>query len=208
MEPAKFFYLVRHGTTQFNQSNLLQGREDHPINETGIREARALQTVLKDRPIEIVFHSPLMRAAETAKIINESHGAPCKTVDCFCEIDLGDWEGRMYEDVVEQNADFYQKWLADPYLQIPGGESIVDVCNRVKPGVEDLFSTAHTHILLVGHATVNRAILGNMLGMDPAVARMFRMRNGAYSKLLFYPNPHRRRVVVESWNNTGHLDGI
>ena len=208
MKPLKFIYLVRHGTTGYNQANLLQGREDHPLNERGIREIQALRTVLADVPIDMVFHSPLKRAEQTASILNESHRAPCHIVDCFSEIDLGDWEGLDYDDVVANNHDFYQKWLADPELKIPGGESVSDVFNRVKPGVDELFSTEGTRILVVGHATVNRTILGNMIGMEPSAARLFRMRNGAYSKLLVFPNPHRRRVVVESWNNTGHLDGI
>ena len=32
-------YVIRHGQTELNTRGVLQGRSDHPLNETGIRQA-------------------------------------------------------------------------------------------------------------------------------------------------------------------------
>jgi broad specificity phosphatase PhoE len=205
MKAEKTIFLVRHGTTAYNQADLLQGQIDNPLNDRGIEECRKLAGALKSEPIDIVFHSPLQRARQTAEILNETHGREFVSIDCFREIDLGDWEGQVFSRVIEENRDFYHQWLADPAMAIPGGESFLQVFQRVKPGVEQILDSPHATVVIVGHATVNRCILAHLLNLDPAPARLFRMRNASYSKLLVYRNPRRRYAVVESWNNTSYL---
>jgi broad specificity phosphatase PhoE len=208
MEAAKTIYLVRHGTTEYNQTDLLQGRMDNLLNERGIKEAELLSEHLKLIPFDAFYHSPLSRAKQTAEILNKPHHLLCVKIECFTEIDLGDWEGQKYQQLIVENREFHQRWMSDPALPIPGGESFIQVFNRVKPGIEEILKTDYKNILIVGHATVNRGILGNLIRMEPAIARLFRMKNASYSKLLFFKNPHRQYVIVESWNNTAHLDNL
>ncbi|SHI02476.1 uncharacterized phosphatase [Sporobacter termitidis DSM 10068] len=70
------FYLIRHGETDWNRQNRLQGIEDIELNETGIRQsaecARALRGVKAGR----ILSSPLKRAVKTAEIISEYTGGP------------------------------------------------------------------------------------------------------------------------------------
>lgn len=208
MEAAKTIFLVRHGTTEYNEVDLLQGRLDNPLNKRGIKEAELLSVQLRKEKFDVFFHSPLNRTRQTAEILNKFHQLECITMDCFTEIDLGDWEGQKYQQVIEKNRPFYQRWMSDPTIPIPGGESFIEVFERVRPGVEKILNSPFRKILVVGHATVNRGILGNLLGMDPSIAGLFRMKNAAYSKLLVFKNPLRHYVIVESWNNTDHLDKL
>jgi broad specificity phosphatase PhoE len=208
MKAEKTIFLVRHGTTAYNQADLLQGQIDNPLNDRGIEECRKLSEELISEPIEAVFHSPLQRAKQTAEILNGTRGKEFIPIDCFKEIDLGDWEGHEFARVIEENRDFFHQWQADPSIAIPGGESFLQVFQRVKPGVKQILDSSHSTIVVVGHATVNRCILAHLLNLDPAPARMFRMRNASYSKLLVYRNPRRRYIVVESWNNTSHLKDL
>ena len=208
MKAEKTIFLVRHGTTAYNEADLLQGQIDNPLNDRGVEECRLLCQELKDKPIDIVFHSPLQRARQTAEILNGTHLAKYVCIDCFKEIDLGEWEGHEFARVIKENRDFYQQWQADPSVAIPGGESFLQVFQRVKPGVDVIMASPHRNIVIVGHATVNRGILAHLLNLTPAAARLFRMRNASYSKLLVYRNPHSRYTVVESWNNTFHLKGL
>lgn len=184
---------------------MLQGQIDNPLNDRGIEECQKLSGELKSEPIDVVFHSPLRRARQTAEILNGNHRKDYIPLDCFKEVDLGHWEGHEFARVIEENRDFYQKWQADPAIAIPGGESFLQVFQRVKPGVEQILDSSYQTIVIVGHATVNRCILAHLLNLDPAPARLFRMRNASYSKLLVYRNPLRCYTIVESWNNTFHL---
>ena len=62
-------FIIRHGKTDLNQANVLQGRSDHPLNEEGIIEARRAAEKFKGISFSYVFSSPLQRALQTAKII-------------------------------------------------------------------------------------------------------------------------------------------
>lgn len=208
MKAEKSIFLVRHGTTAYNQADLLQGQIDNPLNDRGIEECQKLSGELKSEPIDVLFHSPLLRASQTAEIVNGNHLKENIPLGCLKEVDLGDWEGHEFARVIEENREFYHKWQADPTIAIPGGESFIQVFKRVKPGVERILDCTHRTIVIVGHATVNRCILAHLLNLDPAPARLFRMRNASYSKLLVYRNPRRRYTVVESWNNTSHLKDL
>ncbi len=55
-------YIIRHGKTERNQANVLQGRSDYPLNDEGIRQAEAAADRLRNVRFDHVFSSPLTRA--------------------------------------------------------------------------------------------------------------------------------------------------
>ena len=61
--------VTRHGQTDWNLQNRLQGWADNPINENGIRQAKELREKIRDQKIDICYSSSLKRAAETAQIL-------------------------------------------------------------------------------------------------------------------------------------------
>ncbi len=63
------FFFVRHGTTEWNEKQLCQGQLDIELNETGRQDARLLGKSIKAFPIPRICVSPLKRALETAKIL-------------------------------------------------------------------------------------------------------------------------------------------
>ena len=68
-------YILRHGTTEWNNKRLIQGQTDIPLDEFGILMAKESGKGLNTKGIkfDIVYSSPLSRAYETAKIILESY---------------------------------------------------------------------------------------------------------------------------------------
>ena len=72
-------YLIRHGETEWNKECRLQGQTDIELNEYGRELAAITSEALKDIPFEIIFHSPLNRAEETARILKNPF-PQC----CFC----------------------------------------------------------------------------------------------------------------------------
>jgi broad specificity phosphatase PhoE len=120
---------------------------------------------------------------------------------------MGDWEGQNYHELIRKTRDFFGIWFKDPEAAIPGGESFSQVYYRVKPGVAEVLACEFENILISGHAAVNRGILGALVNMKPEPARLFRMRNSSYSKLLVYKNGDDYRTIVDSWNNCMHLEG-
>jgi len=206
MKIEKTVILVRHASTSHNENSLWQGRSDYALNEKGRQQAERLSMFLKNEAFEIIFHSPMKRAIQTAEIIGKNHHAEYRVVEGFTEMDVGGFDGKKQRDIFENHPEIYRNWVLDMDTSIPGGESFNDVFERVKPGVEEIMGCPNQNILVVGHAMVNRAILGHLLKMHPIPARKFGMDNGAFSKFLIYNTPHGRHITVDSWNNTSHLD--
>lgn len=86
-------YVVRHGQTDWNVANRVQGLTDILLNETGIAQANELKENLKDIKFSKVFTSPLMRAKETAEIISGSENLV--SIDKrLIERGMGNYEGK------------------------------------------------------------------------------------------------------------------
>jgi broad specificity phosphatase PhoE len=64
-------YLIRHGETDWNLQGRFQGREDIPLNETGIKQAERCGEAFRGETFQAVITSPLIRAKKTAQIIAE-----------------------------------------------------------------------------------------------------------------------------------------
>ena len=81
-------YFVRHGETEWNVKKKIQGKTDIPLNENGIRQAKELscQLVEEDISVKHVYHSPQLRAAETARIAAEALHATCIPLDGLVEM--------------------------------------------------------------------------------------------------------------------------
>ncbi|MBS1906006.1 MAG: histidine phosphatase family protein [Actinobacteria bacterium] len=62
-----YIYLVRHGEHQDAEYGLADG----PLSPRGRRQAELIADRLSGLPLDAIWHSPLLRAAETARAISE-----------------------------------------------------------------------------------------------------------------------------------------
>ena len=60
------FYLVRHGETDWNARQIVQGTTDIPLNERGLEQAARARELMKNIPLDVIYSSPLVRAFRTA----------------------------------------------------------------------------------------------------------------------------------------------
>ena len=58
-------YLVRHGTTAWNEALRYQGRADNPLDEAGEKQGACLEEYFRDIPIDLGVTSPVQRAVKT-----------------------------------------------------------------------------------------------------------------------------------------------
>lgn len=101
-------YVIRHGQTDYNREERLQGARDIPLNETGRDQARGNGRVLATRSLELPLAefdwvaSPLGRTRETMELVRESAGldpSGYRTDPLLVELSFGDWEGQTLSEV-------------------------------------------------------------------------------------------------------------
>ena len=91
--PAKRFYMIRHGQTEANAAQRMAGWLDSPLTDLGRQQAdhaRKKVEALEDKP-QIIVHSQLSRARETAAIINANLNLPMIEDEDYAEMHAGDW---------------------------------------------------------------------------------------------------------------------
>lgn len=158
--------LVRHGQSTYNEQGLWAGFIDCPLTEQGLAEARAAGEAIKDQTIDTVFVSDLQRAQQTwgaiADVLQLSDLKPIVT-PAIKERDYGDLAGQNKWDLKEKyGEEQWMKWRRSWADEVPGGETLKDVYNRVVPFYEDivlpLLKEGQT-VLLSAHGNSLRALV-------------------------------------------------
>ncbi len=143
------------------------GSRDVPLASEGARQCEAVARALAPQVIQAVYASPLERARASAEVIARPHRLDVTLEAAFREMAFGEWEGLTREDVAARAPEAYEQWRATPQLlRLAGGETLDEVAERVREGVQALLRarTGET-VVLVGHAIVNRLIVLDALGL-------------------------------------------
>ncbi len=89
----KKFYFVRHGKTDWNDKSLCQGQIDVPLNDGGRKEVERMFPLLETLSFSKIVSSPLLRAHETAQVIQSRSSLPITLIDGIKERGWGSMEG-------------------------------------------------------------------------------------------------------------------
>ena len=146
--------VVRHGQTEDNYNNLIQGRVNNLMNDAGRRQCERLRNKLSDKEFDVCYTSPLVRCVETAFILI---GDKCEMIrdDRLIERELGDYEGKSRDSY-----DNLKYWDYELNSTDSGVESVQSIITRVKDFLDYIKSKYDdsTNILIVTHGAPYRAI--------------------------------------------------
>lgn len=161
-------YLVRHGETEYNRLQIVQGRGiDAALNETGRSQAAAVARRLADVQLNAIYASTLRRAVETAEqIATEHRGLTVQRLDDLSEMAWGVYEGRPHSPQLKQDFEaFRERWRnGDFAFRIEGGESILDVQRRGRRAIESILKRHPGEaVLVVTHGRFLRVLLATLL---------------------------------------------
>ena len=142
----KSFYFIRHGQTDWNIENRLQGQLDIPLNDTGRAQAQSLQSDVSKLDISCVYFSPLSRAQETMELACKNIPAITKiAVPSLMERNFGEWQGELCD----------QEALTKYRTTVPvNGESEDEYFDRVVNCANDILAVAEGQVLIVAHGGV------------------------------------------------------
>ena len=173
--------LVRHGETLWNAQGRLQGREDVPLNETGLQQAKAAGKALSHYPFSgrgpVIISSPLQRAAQTARLIaGELQAVAALREDAvLLERDYGAGAGRTRQEL----AQLY------PQSEFPGLEDRDLAEARIVEGIRRLAQEAGGQdLILVSHGEISHIFLAKLRGEETRTGRSA-LKNASISTLEF-----------------------
>lgn len=152
------FYFVRHGQTDWNLKNLIQGHIDIPLNEMGIDQAKSAAGLLINQGITQIISSPLIRAKKTAEIINEILQVPLYFHDGLKERFLGKLEGTVKTESALNNATSNYTQTAED------SERVDDFKKRIAHTLHEILHADHI-TLVVAHGGVYWALM-EMFGLE------------------------------------------
>lgn len=160
-------YFVRHGQTEWNAIQRMQGRWNSDLNEFGREQADANGRLLAGLGIEAILSSPLDRARQTTEIIGRYVPAPVTYDERIVEWDCGDWSGHLRSEVSERWAEEYSALLADPFhYRGPNCENYPDMFERARPFVDELRDMGAGTIAVVSHGMIGKVMIALLLGLD------------------------------------------
>jgi probable phosphoglycerate mutase len=163
--------LTRHGHVDGIKPERFRGREPLKLTERGRADAQAVAARIAGawRPSKI-YTSPLGRCVDTGAAIAKACGIAAEVCGDLNDIDYGAWQFKTFEQAQSENSDLFAAWFATPQLvRFPNGESAQDLAARTANALRLVLSRHPSEtIVLVGHDSVNRALLLELLGLPLA----------------------------------------
>lgn len=176
--PEPVLYYIRHGLTDWNVEQRLQGRHDIPLNAEGRAQAVRCADVLADlfardgrTAADFGYvSSPLIRARETMELMRVTLGLPRAGYSVeprLAEIAFGEWEGLTYDDVLKRDGDVVARREGDKWGFLPpGGESYAQLTVRVGRW----YDTLTQDTIVAAHGGTARALIAHLLIAAPEAA--------------------------------------
>jgi len=103
---TKRLIVVRHGETDWNHRDLLQGHADIPLNATGRLQAIQLAERMVSHSFDAAISSDLVRAKETAEIIQSYRQTRVSLESDYRlrEYDFGELDGQPVAELLTQRS--------------------------------------------------------------------------------------------------------
>jgi probable phosphoglycerate mutase len=196
---------VRHAVTPFTEQGRVDGRggADPDLSEAGRRQAdqtAAAVRTLVEGDVHLVT-SALARARQTGAAIADVLGVAPVLDDDWDEQSFGDWDGAVFTELAEQQADDLMRLWRDRDYRRPGGESLVELETRVLRAYEKAIGTGDTTVVVTSRKPI-LVVLARVLGIDEERFWALSTDPASLTAVEMWPDG---RMSVPFVNRTSHL---
>ena len=200
----KKIYIIRHGETDFNRMNIVQGNGvDTDLNEMGLNQGFLFYNKYKTTPFDKIYVSGLKRTQQTIQhFIND--GIPYEKLHELNEISWGEYEGKA-QDFKER--EFYQyavnAWNSGNYdVAVANGETPNQLQERQKKALEFILKNTHEKtILICMHGRALKSFICLLLNVPLLNMDNYQHQNTCLYQLDF--DGEKFELVIE--NDVSHL---
>ncbi|MGW1344113.1 histidine phosphatase family protein [Kribbella sp. NPDC002412] len=191
----------RHGRTEWNLQDKIQGQADIPLDDVGISQARSAAARLASLAPTRLFASDLQRAAATAGELAALTGLKIEYDEALREIDVDDWAGMTMAELAAIHPEAAARIRAgEPQRRGTAGETVEEVALRFSEALGRIAAQGSSEdtVVVATHGLAARVGICVFLGIPPAHWPAFGgLANCNWVSLLPSRN-HRWRI--EEWN--------
>lgn len=199
MEAVTRISIVRHGETEWNIDDRMQGIKDSPLTDKGIKLAKELGEKLSGMKFSRIYTSDLGRAFDTAKYINERLDLEIVPEKLLRERNMGIFEGYSWAYVKEHYPEEFRKTVSDDMeYRIPGGQSKQDYVDQIADFMK-FITEKHPgeNILAVTHRGFIDFFMRQVMGISVNARRCFKVGNTSLNVFSF----EKGRWVLEHFGD-------
>jgi broad specificity phosphatase PhoE len=198
------FFLIRHASCRGLGQTLWGRTPGICLDDTGEMQAQCLPDRFKNVTLDAIYSSPLERALQTASVIAESMKLDVKTNDAVNEINFGEWTGRTFEEL--SGDERWRHFNSHRSMTIiPGGETFLEVQNRIVKEVEMLaLQHGKSHVAIISHADVIRAVVAYFSAIPLDLIERFEISPCSVSVVAVNDD----NATLLTLNNTGELSQL
>ena len=202
--------LARHGETDWNALQLIQGQQDRPLSLKGFMQRKNLFFHLQSLPLVKIYTSALQRTIQTAQPLSDEKQIPITIVPDLNEVKLGVFEGEHKIDFSDDySAKLYKNFLRDEInVALPGGgENLKTVHARIQKPLQGILRSVAQkgHVIVVAHRNINKMLIKNLLGLDYEAGYRVEHRN---NWLYIFAPQHREIYLMKIKSPIGDVEII
>ena len=161
--------LIRHAPVEKRKGFIPKNNPNAQINSEDIN---CLASQIPED--SFCYVSPLKRTIQTAEALSKHvNFKEIKIEKNLVEQNFGDWGGRKISEVwkvLKQNENQHNFSFICPEFSPPNGDSFLDQCKRTSKFLNGLNFHDQNVIVVITHAGTIKAILSNLLGIDPDIS--------------------------------------
>ena len=161
--------LWRHGRTAWNAERRFQGQSDIELDEEGRAQAQRAASLLVHLTPSRIVSSDLARAFATAQALAALTDLEVVADPRLRETFAGEWEGLRRPELLADYGDELARWASDSYVRPGGGETRVEVAERMVEAIETYVNElpARGTLIVATHGGSARAAIGALLELPP-----------------------------------------
>ena len=195
--------LIRHGETEWNSQQRMQGHSNSDLSSVGQAQIQALGQWMKNVPFDHIYSSDSLRAKQTAEAITQFSGHKLKIDLRLREKNLGVFEGLTSEEARERHPEVFRlfKTAGSKYV-IDEGESTQQLQDRALEIVDEIrIKHPEERVLLVTHGGFIRVVMKHSLGLSLETPTRFLIRNTGVFRLVW-----EDKWIVSQMGGVSHLE--
>ncbi|MDP7614422.1 MAG: histidine phosphatase family protein [SAR324 cluster bacterium] len=182
--------LIRHGETEWNSQQRMQGHSNSDLSEVGRGQIQALGELMKNVSFDHIYSSDSLRARQTAEAITQYSGHTLQFDQRIREKNLGVFEGLTSTEAKERHPEIYRLFkTAGANYVIDEGESTQQLLERALEFIEEIrLRHPQERVVMVTHGGVVRVLMKHALGLSIDAPTRFIIKNTGIFGLIWNEN--------------------